>query len=151
MTEITQREKTEYVIGIYFTYDYKKVALILKNRPKWQEGLYNFPGGHIEEGEIAEQAIIREFKEECCIDIPQWELLGEMDSPRYRVVMFTAVQLSWSEEDKLKQGEDQPVIWAEVDNLPDNIISNLRWLIPLAVNFWKAGNCDDIDCVTINY
>jgi 8-oxo-dGTP pyrophosphatase MutT (NUDIX family) len=57
--------ETNYTIGIYFTDDLRRVALILKNRPIWQNGKYNFPGGHLERSEGLAKCVAREFLEEC--------------------------------------------------------------------------------------
>jgi len=40
------------------------IVLIEKNKPEWQAGKYNFPGGKIEEGESHVDAAIRELYEE---------------------------------------------------------------------------------------
>lgn len=36
--------------------------------------------------------------------------------------------------------EDEQVEWFNINNLPNNIITNLLWLIPFAVNYHKQGN-----------
>ena len=40
------------------------VLIVKKDRPEWQKGRYNLPGGKIEEGEFPEEAAIRELEEE---------------------------------------------------------------------------------------
>ena len=40
-----------------------EVFLQLKNRPKWQEGKFNFPGGKVEPNEVPIECVVREFKE----------------------------------------------------------------------------------------
>jgi ADP-ribose pyrophosphatase YjhB (NUDIX family) len=136
---------TNYTIGIYFTPDFKKVALILKNRPNWQKDKYNFPGGHVEAGEAESACISREFKEECnIITTPnEWKSIGRISGDNYKCFIFTAIYKPI--HGNLKTGEDQPVSWVFIDKLPENCISNLYWLIPFAVNCWKQGNCDDLD------
>ena len=49
--------------------------LISKKRPTWQAGMLNGIGGKIEPGENPLQAMIRECKEECNLDIEDWVVL----------------------------------------------------------------------------
>jgi 8-oxo-dGTP pyrophosphatase MutT (NUDIX family) len=137
-SKITQTSKimTQYVIGCYFTNNLKRVALILKNRPKWQAGKFNLPGGHVESNETLEIAISREFYEECAILTTgdEWIYIGEIDSSNnYNVAILLCVQKDNHSE--LKTNEDQPVIWCDVDKLPENIIPNLSWIIPYAIEY----------------
>lgn len=55
---------TQYVVGFMFSPGLSGVVLTLKNRPAWQEGLYNGPGGKVKPGETHKQAMVREFHEE---------------------------------------------------------------------------------------
>ncbi|MDD5649273.1 MAG: NUDIX domain-containing protein [Candidatus Nanoarchaeia archaeon] len=133
----------KYTVGIYFDDQLKRIALILKNRPKWQEGRFNFPGGHIEENESGINCVIREFQEECGINtsINDWKEIGIiLNEEFYEVKVFTAIQKI--EHGEICTKEDQMVTWVDIDNLPTNIISNLYWLIPFAFNFWRQGNND---------
>jgi 8-oxo-dGTP pyrophosphatase MutT (NUDIX family) len=135
----------KYTIGIYFDCYLSKVALILKNRPEWQAGKYNFPGGHIEDNENNFDCVIREFKEECGIktSYDDWKHIGCIHNKSYyKVDIFTAIQDI--EHGVLSTTEDQEVIWVDINKLPENIISNLFWLIPFAFNYWKQGNADNL-------
>lgn len=60
---MTQNNK--YVLIYAYNCDNpEKFIIIKKDRPQWQCGRYNLPGGHIENGESPEEAAIRELKEE---------------------------------------------------------------------------------------
>jgi 8-oxo-dGTP diphosphatase len=142
---------TGYTIGIVFNKQLTKIILCLKNRPEWQKGLYNFPGGHIELGESAISCIVREFEEECGIKIPEliWRYIGDIENiENYYVRIFTAKIL----EVEIFTQEDQPVMWIPINKLPKNIITNLSWLIPFAINYLNKGNNpDNISFGTFEY
>jgi 8-oxo-dGTP diphosphatase len=54
-----------------------KVLLLRKsvNSSKWA-GYFSFPGGHLEEDESFEDALVREYREETNRDIINYELIG---------------------------------------------------------------------------
>jgi nucleoside triphosphatase len=53
----------------------KENQVFLMKSPKWH-GKYVIPGGHIEIGESAESALVREIKEETCLDINNIEFIS---------------------------------------------------------------------------
>jgi 8-oxo-dGTP pyrophosphatase MutT (NUDIX family) len=141
-----------YTIGIYFDYKLEKVVLILKNRPKWQAGRYNFPGGHIEPDEKGIDCVVREFEEECGIKTfpNDWKEIGMiLNDEFYEVQIFTAIQKE--EHGTICTKEDQPVEWKQLNLLPSNMISNLHWLIPFALNCWRQGNNDHLNFGLFRY
>src|SRR5882724_5941647 len=116
-----------YTIGALFSADFKKVLLILKQKPQWQKGKLNFPGGSIEEGETAQECISREFMEETglVIDSGSWQHIGKIDNPgNYYVDFLTSIHYLFVHGEFETMTEEE-VGWYEVDNLPTNIISNL--------------------------
>jgi 8-oxo-dGTP pyrophosphatase MutT (NUDIX family) len=142
-----------YTIGILFDTDFKRVALILKNRPQWQEGKFNFPGGHIEEDEDPIECVIREFKEECNLItyIEDWKYIGKITNKyKYFVDIFTCLYLPLL-HGEIKTMTDEYLVWQDLDNLPSNMISNLTWLIPFALNIWRQGNVDNLNFGTFIY
>ena len=126
---------TVYTIGIYFNEDLTKVALILKNRPKWQAGRYNFPGGKMEENEAGVECTIREFKEECTLNTKpfDWKQIGVITN-NWDYLVYILVGVHKPEHGELKKGEDQKVKWVNVNRLPKNRISNVKWLVEFALN-----------------
>lgn len=69
-----------YVAGFVFNPGRSHALLIRKARPSWQAGLWNAIGGHIEPGEFAFVAMIRECREECGLQIPKgaWQYVAHV-------------------------------------------------------------------------
>ena len=128
------------------------VALVNKNKPEWQAGLWNGIGGKIEEGETPEEAMRREFSEETGMRLsamPEgfWRLAVILTCPGGTVFFFAAR----SDMVKLPEANDngETLAWKPADKLPDNVITNLRWLVPFclyqdyrypAMIYEKSGN-----------
>lgn len=111
----------------------RQVLLIKKERPAWQVGKLNGIGGKMEAGESAAQAAARELREEAAIDAPkrQFQKFCIVTGPDWRVHFFRLFvsDLTYS------QKTDEELIVMNVDSLHFyNIIWNLRWLIPMALD-----------------
>lgn len=122
--------RTEYVVG--FLVDDNRVVLIEKQRPLWQKGMLNGVGGHIESGESPSAAMRREFREEAGMDILQkgWTRCVVMTGQSWRVHFFIgrgAVRAARTQTDEVIRVE-------KINELPRNVIPNLRWLIPLCLD-----------------
>lgn len=133
--------KVKYVLGFLFNPDLNSVVLIRKAKPQWQAGKFNGVGGKIEEGETPEQAMRREFLEETGLDIGTWEYKGDMVSEGWDV----AVYAGWS----YQQPHARTTTVEEVIILPlwalataQDVIGNLRWLIPLVLDKGNPGAPD---------
>lgn len=121
-------DRTEYVVG--FLFDDGFVTLIEKKRPAWQAGRLNGVGGHIEAGETPADAMTREFTEEANVCIASWELCIVMTGKMWRVYFFATYGSSM----RCETQTDEPLNFVHVTKLPDNVIGNLRWLIPLCLD-----------------
>ena len=127
------------VLGFMFDNDlhpaFRQVALILKQRPKWQEGLWNGIGGHIKEGETPEQAMQREFNEEAGINTDAWERCIEMSGEfegKHHWVLYTFRAACPLEGLPVKSETDEKVgTWALSSLWGLNTIGNLKWIVPL--------------------
>lgn len=125
-----------YVAGFMFDEAGEEALLVRKNKPEWQRGLYNGVGGKIEAGELPIQAMIREFEEEACIktDKREWKRFCTITGG------FGSVYFYYCFSNKMfdaKPGEEELVkIWS-VERVTKGlvpVISNLLWLIPLALD-----------------
>lgn len=123
----------DYVVGFAFTHD-DHVALIRKKRPEWQKGLLNGVGGKIEKGEMAHEAMVREFKEETGIDttLGQWVWFEELEDGRGELVSFFYTDITWGDL-ATEHDHDEPLVICRADKLPEDIMPNLKWLVPSAL------------------
>jgi len=134
-----KHEKGDYVLGFAFNESATEVALILRNRPHWQAGHLNGIGGHIEPGETPFSAMIREFNEEAGLLTNQWTRYAIMRRedrlPRFTCHVFAAFLPRRTLLGTVATGEaDQPIHIVNPNGLLPNVLSNLRWLIPLAMD-----------------
>ena len=60
---------TLLVVAVALVDDDNRVMIAQRPEGKSMAGLWEFPGGKVEPGEIPEQALIRELKEELSIDV----------------------------------------------------------------------------------
>lgn len=121
----------EYVLALLFTPDAREVVLVRKTRPAWQAGRVNALGGKIHGGEGIFDAARREVREEAGVDVGTWEEFLVWHDAEYRLRAVRA----FDEAARLaRTAEDQEVFLARVDALPTNVIDNLRWIIPLALD-----------------
>lgn len=100
------------------------------------KGQWEFPGGKVESGEIPQQALVREIKEELETDIKVGDLIGtiEYDYPSFHLSM----DCFWCEviegELVLKEAEDAK--WLNKDEL-----DSVQWL-PADITLIEKLKCE---------
>lgn len=121
------------------------VLLIEKNRPEWQAGMLNGIGGKIKENETAAQAMVRKFQEETGTPtrISEWSRRICLFGQSWQVQFFSAHRDSFYYE---QTTDEKPVI-VRLASLPDTVVPNLKWMIPLILDKKvqfpiKIGNLD---------
>jgi 8-oxo-dGTP diphosphatase len=120
-----------YVLALLFTLDRRRVVLVDKMRPAWQAGRVNALGGKLQAGESAVDAARREVREEAGVDVARWE---DVLVWRDREYTMTVVRAFDDAAVQAHTAEDQRVFVTEVERLPNAVIDNLRWIIPLALD-----------------
>lgn len=136
----------EAVLGLMFSESLWSVALIWKNKPKWQKGLLNGIGGKVEDSDDSHvAAIVREFREETGFQTTeeQWTpfamLLG--DHGKWRVACyFTIGDLS-----KLRTTTDEEIGIFQISLLqahPGQLVGGLLWQIAIALDKAQHGRPD---------
>jgi 8-oxo-dGTP diphosphatase len=133
-----------YVVGFMFSGDGLDVCLILKNRPEWQAGKFNGVGGKIEPtDQSSAAAMCREFFEETGVntDECEWDnfLLMRCDKESkipgntnpFEIYFFRAFSTKiWN----VGTTTDEMISIVLADDLPGNVVPNLKWLVPMARN-----------------
>ncbi|GJG85842.1 hypothetical protein tb265_10230 [Gemmatimonadetes bacterium T265] len=120
-----------YVLALLFTPDGGRVVLVHKTRPAWQAGRVNALGGKLHPGESAADAARRETREEAGVDVAGWDEFLVWDDAQYRMHACRAFDPA---AERAYTAEDQDVFLADALALPPNVIDNLRWLVPLALD-----------------
>lgn len=134
------RKKITATIGFIFNPDFSQVLLITKNRPTWQAGLVNGLGGKCEMGETTVECVTREIYEEAKLAIPaqNWQYITQIIWAEWKVEIFATV--FHGHMNQAQSQTDELIAWYSVGKLPSNVMSNLRWLIPLSIDVMTKEN-----------
>lgn len=132
----------KYVVGFLFNYGIYEVVLIRKNRPDWQKGKLNGVGGKIEEGELPIDSMRREFLEEAGVYIFDWIPFCVLSGDNYEVHFFCASDSLNGVTSMLDEKVGIYQVYTTHDDYggdagvigTNEIIPNLNWLIPMAIN-----------------
>ncbi|PRN00182.1 NUDIX hydrolase [Aliarcobacter cryaerophilus] len=121
------------VVGIIT--DNKEILLLKKNNPDWQKGLYNGIGGKVELNTTPLETIIKKCQEELGVNISNWiELDSEISSSGIEIVYFLTT-LNEGEIKKLQSQTDERSELFSINNLPANILQDLK--IQIERQFFK--------------
>ena len=124
------------VVGIIT--DNKEILLLKKNNPDWQKGLYNGIGGKVELNTTPLETIIKKCQEELGVNISNWiELDSEISSSGIEIVYFLNT-LNEGEIKKLQSQTDERAELFSINNLPTNILQDLK--IQIERQFFKPKN-----------
>ena len=125
----------EYVVGFLF-FGGHDVVLVQKAKPEWQAGKLNGVGGLVEEGETAEEAMRREYKEETGLEVENWQKYCILNTKGTRLHFFRS-----HNQDECHPAicglPTEPVYWISVREVLDRqhkTISNIPWLLEAALN-----------------
>lgn len=131
MNEIIDIKKTKrYTVSTIFRSGC--VLLVEKQKPEWQAGKLNLPGGHIENGETPDQAARREVKEETNLDTVASSHVGRIIGTDWEVSVFNHICNMC--KDNLNEITDvgEKLVWKNIIGLKYlNVIENLKIVIPM--------------------
>ncbi|MDP3735167.1 MAG: NUDIX domain-containing protein [bacterium] len=123
-----------HTLGFIFSPSFEEVLLIEKQRPDWQRGKLNGIGGKIESGEGSVQCMVREASEECGLysERESWMYIGIMEGSEWSVDVYALIHQGAL--DDIQTTTDEEVAWYPVAALPHHALSNVPWLIHLAID-----------------
>lgn len=120
-----------YVMGLVFNMTRTRVLLTQKLRPDWMAGHWNGIGGKIEDGETPLEAMNRESEEEIGHNYG-WQHKITFTCPGGTVFVFMAVNNgSGIMYEQIK--DEKLMVW-HTYALPDKLMNNLKWIIPLCLS-----------------
>jgi 8-oxo-dGTP diphosphatase len=132
---------TDYVAGFLVQPDPAgfaslRLTLVRKSHPEWQRGRLNGVGGKVEPGETWAEAVAREFAEDAGVLTPReaWVYRLELICGQRRTHWFILFDDQGLRLPPPKPDEDEPVDWYYEDGLPENVMDNLRWIVPLCLD-----------------
>lgn len=121
----------QYVLGFLFSLDATKVALIAKQKPQWQKGLWNGIGGKMEALDGSFQfSMTREFREETGVEIDYWDYCMVHNYSNCYLHIFRAFSTKINDIKKQDDEVEIPQVF-NLSELPENVIPNLNWIIPM--------------------
>lgn len=142
-----------FVVGFLFNEQCDCVVLIEKRKPLWQLGRLNGVGGKIEAltpsiRETPEKAMEREFREETGVVCrsKSWECFCTLtDSHAKEVTVHFLRAFDTLASVDATTTEQERIIKVDPYNLPQHVLPNLRWLIPLALDSSLAAPIAVVD------
>ncbi len=114
-----------------------EILLLLRKNTGYMDGFYGLPAGHIDKGETPIETAIREAKEEVDIDLIAADLslidIVQADAVYEKNVdyfNFFFKASKWQGEPKnMEPNKCAELVWANVNNLPDNLLEHVRLIL----------------------
>lgn len=117
----------------------RRVLLVRKSHPAWQDGLLNGIGGELHQDESLHECMRREFREETGFDFDGWNIFCREAGPGYEVYFYRMMfnerilfdSLGFKTPNENDKGEE--LVWLTVP-VEEPCIGNLSWLVPMALD-----------------
>lgn len=137
---------TGYVLGFLFTPGFNRVALLRKTHgPGEMAGKLNGIGGHVDPGEMPIEAMNREAKEELGVETDWMAFCSMRCDDEWICDCFVAEIASFAELPKENDAAEAVEQWSpERALVHGDIMRNLKWLIPLAMESSASGVMSEV-------
>lgn len=133
MVAIADRFKVIPAVYLVFR-DKDKVLLLKRANTSYHDGDYSLPAGHVDGGEPAALAAVREAKEEVDVDINPADLRlvhtmhrsSTDPEPHERIDLFFAVEKWQGELRNAEEDKCSEIRWCSLHALPANMVPEVR-------------------------
>jgi 8-oxo-dGTP diphosphatase len=129
---LEKRYKSMIVVDLILTREEngkEQVLLALRKNTGYNDGKYELPGGHVEENEDLMEAMIREAKEELCINLKRENLKIEHILHHFKGNRLKFIISTKEFDGDLKIGEPdkcEKIQWFNIDCLPNNLEERVK-------------------------
>jgi 8-oxo-dGTP pyrophosphatase MutT (NUDIX family) len=125
-------EQIEWCLGFCFNEVQNRVVVIKKNRgPEFLIGKWNAIGGRLKKGEAPLIAMVREFREETGVRIPEWSSFGKLEALEGVIHLFS-ITTDDAYDVETKEDELVDVIHFNAIDFRE-CVANFRWLLQMAL------------------
>ena len=116
---IIGHKKIKIVVSLALINDADEILLTKRPKNKHLAGFWEFPGGKVETGEVPENALVREIKEELDININSQCIsplsFSEFDYEEFQLLLLLYVCRRW--EGQPKSMENNKIMWVKPNML----------------------------------
>lgn len=126
------RNKAIPAVYIFLEKD-EKYLVARRCNTGYQDGNYQVPAGHVDEGELPTEAMVREAKEEVGIDVSSndLELVHVSYRPKHdntdnRVDFFFRTRIWGGEIKNMEPNKCDDLKWVKLDELPETMTPHVR-------------------------
>ncbi|SFI62130.1 8-oxo-dGTP diphosphatase [Thermoflavimicrobium dichotomicum] len=110
------------VCGAVIRNDQNEILCALRSPTMSLPNLWEFPGGKIEEGETAEETLVREIKEELGCTIEVYDKIEEVEYVYPHIIVNLITY-----EAKIIDGRPQAKEHAKIEWIPLDVLQQLNW------------------------
>lgn len=126
---MSERHLTRTAVFVILERD-NKVFFLRRANTGWADGMLTIPAGHVDKGDFAKEAAIKETKEEACVDVQAEDLeFVHVDYIRDEYINFYFRAKKWTGEPGLGEPHlASEALWIDKHHLPDDVTPQLKQL-----------------------
>ena len=136
----------EYVVGFPMNLERSHIVLVQKTKPDYLRGMWNGPGGKVEEGEIPHEAMMRELREETGLSAVVTmehafiEMIASREGESDWRIWFFEIRLPHADLEEARQQPGEELVAVRSIQMLDRrrLVPNLCWIIPYMLDDYRT-------------